>query len=69
LFIKTINTPTVALFQLHGYGLGETDWHLNELDTFIFQTEPLLELIRSEKYTFDHLPVLSAIERKIKIEQ
>jgi len=43
--------------------LGNSDWHLNEAETTILRTELLMELVQSDKLYFDHLPILSVIER------
>lgn len=45
--------------------LGNKSWHLNERLTMIFKSEELLKSIYDSKSIFDHLPVLSAIERKL----
>jgi hypothetical protein len=45
--------------------LGGSDWHLNEEDTMIVRTEYLIELVQNDAVSFDHLPVLSVIEREI----
>lgn len=45
--------------------LGSSDWHLNEQETMILRTEFLVELVQSGAVHFDHLPILSVIERRI----
>ena len=46
--------------------LGTGEWHLNERDTMILQTEFLVDLVQNEAALFDHLPILSVIERIIE---
>jgi hypothetical protein len=43
--------------------LGGSEWHLNEEETMIIRTEYLIDLLHDDKVHFDHLPVLSVIER------
>jgi hypothetical protein len=43
--------------------LGSGDWHLNEKETKILRTEFLVELVQNGKVHFDHLPVLSVVEK------
>jgi hypothetical protein len=43
--------------------LGNTNWHLNEAETTIVRTEFLIDLVQGDKLYFDHLPILTAIER------
>ncbi len=45
---------------------GDGEWHLNERDTLILNPQSLVDLVEDDKVIFDHLPVLSVIERKIK---
>jgi hypothetical protein len=45
--------------------LGTSNWHLNEQETMILRTEFLVELVQNGAVHFDHLPVLSVIERRL----
>ena len=46
--------------------LGKSKWHLKEEETTILRTEFLIDLIQNNNVHFDHLPILSVIERPIK---
>jgi len=46
--------------------LGTCEWHLNENQTMILETDFLMELIRSKDFHFDHLPIISAVEKRSK---
>jgi len=48
--------------------LGGSDWHLKEDETVILGTEYLIELVKNAAVHFDHLPILSVIERKINLK-
>jgi len=48
--------------------LGGGEWHLNEEHTMILRTEYLIVLVQNPAVHFDHLPVLSVIERKTNIK-
>jgi len=43
--------------------LGNGRWHLNENETTILELVDLVQLVQNDKVDFDHLPVLSVIER------
>jgi hypothetical protein len=45
--------------------LNDKSWHLNEKYTAIIRTEGLIRLVETSK-GFDHLPVVSVIERQIQ---
>ena len=46
--------------------LGDCDWHLNEDYTMIIETDFLIELVQSNKFFFDHLPIISVVEKLMK---
>ena len=46
--------------------LGKGEWHLNEDQTTILESDFLIELVQSDDVHFDHLPVLSVVERFAK---
>lgn len=43
--------------------LGKSPWHLNESKTMILRTEFLINLIQNDGVHFDHLPIISVIEK------
>jgi hypothetical protein len=48
--------------------LGDGAWHLNESATAILRPDFLVSRLKDSQEIFDHLPVISLIERKIKGE-
>jgi len=46
--------------------LGTGNWHLNEEETIILKLDFLIDLIQANDGFFDHLPVISVIERQMK---
>lgn len=46
--------------------LGKSKWHLNEEETIILRTDYLIELVQNDKVHFDHLPIVSVIERHVE---
>lgn len=45
--------------------LGSGTWHLNEAKTHTIDIAPYTELVLSKKSSFDHLPILATLERKV----
>jgi Endonuclease/Exonuclease/phosphatase family len=43
--------------------LGDCDWHLNEDEAMILETDFLTELVQNDKFYFDHLPIICIVEK------
>ncbi|MFI3189854.1 hypothetical protein BCS42_05080 [Crenothrix sp. D3] len=45
--------------------VGGGDWHLNEISTGIINTPELFNRVMDNKQKFDHLPIISVLEKEI----